>query len=564
MNLRDRSRDELIEALRTLLDREKQREEETERALRELRAHELELEQQNRSLQAAQEALRASEQRYRTIIETAEEGVWAIDAQARTTLVNPKMAEILGYSVEEMLGRSLFDFMDAAAQDEAKAYLGRRKEGVRERHDFRFRRKDGKEVWAWIATGPLHDAAGGFAGALAMITDITDRKRDDDLLRAAVRARDDLLAVVSHDLRNPLSAIQLSARALARPAPEVERRATVKPLEVIQRSVERMNRLIDDLLQASTMEAGTFAVSPGREEVPSLVEDALRTLEPVALARSIRLQSDLPPGLPPVLCDRVRVVQVLSNLLGNAAKFVAERGLIQIRARAQGEEVLFAVSDDGPGIAPEHLPRIFDRYWKGEGGERHGVGLGLFIAKGIVEAHRGRIWVESRPGAGSTFHFTLPVCHAQGAPAPLPAPAPVAAGRLRGLRALIVDDEVNAASALASLLGDEGLSTIEATSGEKALERLGDRAPDLVVLDMEMPGMSGLALLHELRRRFPGVPAVIVSGDAPNHPRIQAALELPGVAYLAKPLDLDALLATLGRLVTSRSGSQGREAGKAG
>jgi PAS domain S-box-containing protein len=549
MNLHDRSRDELIEALRALLEKEQAREKETARILGALRAHELELEQQNGSLLAAQAELRASEARYRAIIETADEGVWTIDAQARTTLVNPKMAEMLGYTVEEMLGKPLFDFMDEKAKEEAQAYLGRRQEGLHERHEFRFRRKDGKDVWAFIATGPLHDSAGGFAGALAMITDITDRKRDDELLRAAVRAKDDLLAIVSHDLRNPLSAIQLSARSLSRPAPELERRSTLKPLEVIQRSVERMNRLIDDLLQASTMEAGTFRVSPEAEAAGALVEEALRNIEPVATARSIRLRSDVESGLPPVRGDRLRLLQVLSNLLGNAVKFVPEGGTVQVRARAQGEEVLFAVSDDGPGIPADHLPHLFDRYWKGAAGERRGVGLGLFIAKGIVAAHGGRIWVESEAGAGSTFLFTLPVSPSSPDRSSAVAPAPLAAGGLRGVRVLIVDDEVNAASALASLLADEGLRTIEAASGEQALARIGEEPLDGVVLDMEMPGMSGLALLRRLRDRFPLLPAVIVSGDAPGHERIEAALDLPGVAYLAKPLDLDLLLATLGRLV---------------
>lgn len=233
-------------------------------------------------------------------------------------------------------------------------------------------------------------------------------------LRTAVSARDDLLAVVSHDLRSPLSAIQHSAQAaIAQSAAEAGTRQR-KPLDVILRASQDMKRLIDDLLQAATIEAGTFTVEPVSEEVAPLIAQALEALEPVAAGRSVQIQKEVAPELPPVRCDRGRVRQVLSNLIGNAVKLVPAGGVIRVRASAQASTICFSVSDQGPGIAAEHIPFLFDRYWKGKAQGRQGIGLGLYIAKGIVEAHGGRIWVESQVGAGSTFYFTIPM--AQPAP----------------------------------------------------------------------------------------------------------------------------------------------------
>lgn len=244
--------------------------------------------------------------------------------------------------------------------------------------------------------------------------DIAARMRTEERLHAAVEAREDLLAVVSHDLRTPLSAIEMSARYLAHAPLAGEQRATQRSVNVILRSAERMSRMVADLLQAAAIEAGKLTVDPGLEDVRSIIEEALHAFESAAAARSVSLRQDVPEGLPRLPCDRLRVIQVLSNLVGNALKFVPSGGNIQVRAWAQADEVCFAVRDDGPGIAPDHVHHIFDRYWKGEAEGRRGVGLGLYIAKGIVEAHGGRIWVESQAGAGSTFHFTIPLFEPEG------------------------------------------------------------------------------------------------------------------------------------------------------
>lgn len=238
-------------------------------------------------------------------------------------------------------------------------------------------------------------------GALAL-----ENARLYEQSRAATRARDDLLAVVSHDLRTPLASIALSAAVLAHPGGNGERRRGRKQVDVILRSTARMGRLIDDLLEAATIEAGNFTVVMRDEHPGSIAEEALETLGPIAAQKSVHLHSDIPPDLPMVACDRRRVMQVLSNLVGNAIKFVPPQGRIGLRARALEREVCFSVADTGPGIIPSEIPRLFDRYWRGSQG---GTGLGLYIARGIVEGHGGRISVESRPAEGCTFHFTIPI-----------------------------------------------------------------------------------------------------------------------------------------------------------
>ncbi|WP_162159641.1 GAF domain-containing sensor histidine kinase [Cystobacter fuscus] len=227
--------------------------------------------------------------------------------------------------------------------------------------------------------------------------------------REATQARDDVLAVVAHDLRNPLNAISISAQTLLRQQIVVGDTRLQAPLRIIRGSVERMNRLIQDLLNVSRLEAGRLAVETYPEPTESLLQEALEEARP--LASRLQLGTDIAEVLPWVRVDRERILQVFSNLLGNALKFTPPGGRVTLGARAEGTVVRFWVSDTGPGIPPEAREHLFDRFWQMRHGDRRGAGLGLSIAKGLVEAHGGRIWVESEPGRGSTFCFVVPVAH---------------------------------------------------------------------------------------------------------------------------------------------------------
>jgi signal transduction histidine kinase len=223
----------------------------------------------------------------------------------------------------------------------------------------------------------------------------------------ATRARDDILAVVAHDLRNPLNTVTMAVGLLLENTP-VELVEDRRQVEIVRRAADRMNRMIQDLLDVKRMESGRLSMDCRSEEVGALINDTIEMLRPLAIGSSIVLESDVSADLPAVLADAARIQQVLSNLVGNAVKFTPRGGRIAVTARQVDGEIRFGVIDTGPGIPPEQVPHIFGRFWQAKPSDRRGIGLGLAIAKGIVEAHCGRIWVESQVGSGSTFSFTLP------------------------------------------------------------------------------------------------------------------------------------------------------------
>jgi PAS domain S-box-containing protein len=233
----------------------------------------------------------------------------------------------------------------------------------------------------------------------------------------ATRLREEILGVVAHDLRNPLAAIVMHASALQRRAPEPERRND-KPRESILRAANRMDHLIRDLLDVSLIEAGYLGVGHTRVPARQLLLDSVEAQRPLASSASLDLQLELAGDLPDVSGDQHRLFQVLENLVGNAIKFTPEGGRITVGAAPREHEVLFWVADTGYGISPEGLPHVFDRFWQAKKGARQGAGLGLAITRGIVEAHGGRIWVESTLGRGTIFFFTIPEAPTAEAPRP--------------------------------------------------------------------------------------------------------------------------------------------------
>jgi signal transduction histidine kinase len=220
---------------------------------------------------------------------------------------------------------------------------------------------------------------------------------------ASVRSRERVMEIVAHDLGNPLGAIGISAEALARRVTQEEDR---RHLDRILRAVTRINNLIGDLVDVTGIEHETLAVTRTRQAVEPIVRETAEAFLPRAEQRNITLEVDSPPGDLTIVADRARIGQLLGNLLGNALKFTPEGGRVALRVSAQTQAVRFEIADTGPGIAPQDVPRVFEQYWKGK--SHQGTGLGLFIARSIVQAHRGEIGVKTAPGQGATFFFTLP------------------------------------------------------------------------------------------------------------------------------------------------------------
>jgi signal transduction histidine kinase len=230
--------------------------------------------------------------------------------------------------------------------------------------------------------------------------------------RAAVRRaeeatalRDEILRVLAHDLRSPLNAVLLCATAIRLKA--AAREDVTTDAQAIERITGRMDKLIGSLLDAATTERGQLTLQRSTHIARDLCDRVVDTFDTIAATKSVRLQAT-PAPTTPLLVDGERVVQVLANLVDNAIKFTPPGGTVSMSTRSTDDELTFVVSDTGRGVPSEQLPHVFDRYWKGEAGGKRGAGLGLFIAKQIVEAHGGQIWVESSPGKGSTFSFTIP------------------------------------------------------------------------------------------------------------------------------------------------------------
>lgn len=228
----------------------------------------------------------------------------------------------------------------------------------------------------------------------------------------ATRARDDVLAVVAHDLRNPLNTVSMAVTLMLESTPP-ERVQERRQVEIVRRATDRMNRMIQDLLDVKRTESGRLSIDARPEPPSTLINDTIDMLRPLATGSTIRLETNIDDDLPTVLADSARIQQVLSNLVGNAVKFTPRNGRITVCAERIDGEVRFGVIDTGAGIPPEQVPHIFGRFWQAKTSDRRGIGLGLAIAKGIVEAHNGRIWVESHVGLGSTFYFTLPSAAAE-------------------------------------------------------------------------------------------------------------------------------------------------------
>jgi PAS domain S-box-containing protein len=249
----------------------------------------------------------------------------------------------------------------------------------------------------------------GFAEDLSRLAALAlDNARLHDAVRASLRARDEMVGVVSHDLRNPVAAVKMLSRTLLR-AQESAGTQAHESIELIFQAAEQMDALIRDLLDVSRLDAGKLAISPIPIDPSALLIDSLQTLRPLVAEKAIDLDLQIETALPKVMADRERIQQTLSNLVGNAIKFSPAGSKIVVAARSGPEGTVISVLDTGRGIAVEHLPRVFDRYWQSSRTDRQGAGLGLTIAKGIIEAHGGKIWIDSRPGEGTTASFTLPL-----------------------------------------------------------------------------------------------------------------------------------------------------------
>jgi PAS domain S-box-containing protein len=342
---------------------------------------------------------------FRTLADNIAQLAWMADEKGFIFWYNNRWLEYTGSTLEEMQGAGWQDVHHPEHLKRAADKLRRSFEmGETWEDTLPLRAWDGVYRWFLSRAIPVRDDDGRIVRWFGTHTDVTEERK-------AVQLREEVLAIVSHDLRNPLGAIRMSGSLLARKLLSKSADAAMKKhVETIQRAAGRMDHLIADLLDVASIQAGRLAVDAGKENVAAIIDEAVELQSPLAVEKGIVLSAQLDAVRTiDVHVDRARLLQVFGNLLGNAIKFCQSGDRIAVGAEAKANEIVFSVSDTGPGIAGKDLPRIFEPYWSAQRHARKGTGLGLHICKGIVEAHRGRIWVESKVGDGSTFFFTVPV-----------------------------------------------------------------------------------------------------------------------------------------------------------
>ena len=355
------------------------------------------------------------------LLAIAADAVIAVDEEQRIIFFNEGAERIFGWSASEVGGEYLEVLLPERYRAAHRGHVhgfgeahGRARL-MGERQQISGQRKSGEEFPAEAAIERV-ELTGGRSIYAAVLRDISARQRAEDLLHQAIQARDDMMGIVSHDLRNPANAVKMLARSILESSdaralpPDIAER-----VEVMRQAAEQMDALIQDLLDITRVDHGRLSVSPKLVDADWLVTRSVDAMRPLAEASGLTLEMVLADRLPTLRVDPDRMLQLLSNLVGNAIKFSSSGGRVTVLAEPTAEGVLFTVRDTGQGIAADALPHVFDRFYQisqlaatSRLGARHGAGLGLPIARGIVEAHGGRIWIESAVGEGTTVRFTAP------------------------------------------------------------------------------------------------------------------------------------------------------------
>jgi PAS domain S-box-containing protein len=375
------------------------------------------------------EALRESEERYRRIVETALEGIWGIDAASVTTYANPRMAEMLGYTVEELLGKNAFDLVHPEDLERAAEQWERRMQGLSDRLEFLLVRKDGSPLWVACSATPLFDEAGRPVGAFAMVTDVTELKqaeaeRAEMLARekaaraeaeAANRTKDEFLATVSHELRTPLNAMVGWVHLLRKG--NLDEATTERALTTIERNIRAQAQIIDDILDVSRIVRGSLTLHVRLVDLAALLDQTVESLRPAIQGKGIdvRIAATAAACVPG---DPDRLQQVAWNLLSNAIKFTPPGGRVEVRLDRREDRVCLTVTDNGQGIDREFLPHVFERFRQADSSITRvhgGLGLGLAIVRHIVELHGGTVTAESAgENQGARFTVLLPTASPAG------------------------------------------------------------------------------------------------------------------------------------------------------
>jgi two-component system CheB/CheR fusion protein len=504
-------------------------------------------------------ALHASREQYRSIVEDQTEMICRFRPDGTYVFVNAAYAAFYGRAPEAFVGKSMSAVLppDAYSATRARIAMITRQSPVVTSDSEAVNARGDRRQQQWRDRG-FFDAQRRVLEYQSVGRDITDRYRADveasrvaaqteiaRTLREADRRKDEFLALLGHELRNPLAPIGLALETLrSREIGDVDAR---NARDVIARQVRHMTRLVSDLLDVSRITRGAITLRLEIVDLRDVVAQALESARPMIDAQRHAMIVSLPADPLPARGDVTRLVQVVGNLLHNAAKYTAPEGRIELSARREGDSHVLRVRDNGVGISAEMLPRIFELFIQAPGrGDRarEGLGVGLTLAQRIAQLHGGSIEVYSE-GRGRGSEFSLKLLAVDETPAPRPdTPVEVDVRSFR-LKILIVDDNVDAAEALAALLSRWGHETRTVHDGEAGLSAASRFEPDLVLLDLDLPQIDGFAVARELREKY-GARMLIValSGFSQRH-HLERAREVGFDRYITKPVGVPALRAVL-------------------
>lgn len=500
---------------------------------------------------------RQSEERYRTLVgQVKDYAIFRTDPEGHATTWNEGVKRVLGFDEAEFVGKVIVpliftpeDVQDGVPERELEQATATGEAS----NDRWMRRKDGTRFYAMGTTTALCDETGKLTGFTKVMRDQTDRKRLEDELRQSTAAlseadhrKNEFLAMLAHELRNPLAAIsnavELSNRA------EVDADSTAWGKDVIKRQVGNLSHLVNDLMDVSRITQGKVQLRKEPVELGPLIARAVAMVQHHIDHQRHDLSISLPKEPVWLEADPTRLEQVFSNLLGNAAKYTEPGGRIGLQAERQGKEVVIAVRDTGVGISPEMLTQVFDLFTQVERSSdrsQGGLGIGLTVVRSLIEMHGGTISAASTPGEGSVFTVRLPI--AQAPPAEQPEPAKNGdVENQTSRRILIIDDNADTAQSMARLLKLSGHRVETANDGPSAIDAARAHRPDVMLLDIGLPGMDGYEVAATIRQDECCKDTVIigVSGYGQEADR-RRSREAGFNHHLVKPVDYDSLIALI-------------------
>ena len=506
-------------------------------------------------------ALRQSQAHYRSVVEDQTELICRLLPDGTYTFVNGAYCRYFGLAPEDLLGLKFFMFIPPEEHQAAIDFLSRiTPEHPQATREHQVLAPGGEVRWQHWTDRGLFDSDGRLLEYQAVGRDITERKRAEEehrlleaqarveeALREADRRKDEFLAMLAHELRNPLAPIAMALEIMRRGPPGGEQAEWAQG--VIGRQMGQMTRLVDDLLDVSRITRGKIRLEMESVDLSSVVAQAVETSRPLVEARGHVLRVSVPPTSPMIRGDFVRLSQVVANLLNNAAKYTEPGGQLELAVSHDDGRAVLAVRDNGIGIPPEILSRVFDLFAQGESpreGTQGGLGIGLTLVKRLVELHGGEVEAQSGgPGTGSEFIVRLPILAASASPRPVHSPGAPPRDPVP-LRVLVVDDNLDSADSLARLLDLWGHTVHTANDGVAALDQAAALAPDAVLLDLGLPGMDGLEVARRLRMKQVGPPLLLVALTGYGRDQDRTRTREAGFDHhFTKPVNIEALRSLL-------------------